>query len=153
MRGFVGVWDGSGQDCNDVGIGDFEEPTVTDQTNRIAFLATVAKAQHEPLIQKQLPRALRYYARALVLCPPSLIDQWRADFKNWKPASVGLALYVVGPDTAQTARMNVINAWAGSRASVLLMTLDIFRGYFSTTDSANLSSNCSLELSLRFDTN
>ena len=52
----------------------------------ISFLVTVAEAAKSPdeNVRNQVPPALRE-SRTLILCPPSLIDNWWEEFLMWTP--------------------------------------------------------------------
>ncbi|KAL9028809.1 MAG: hypothetical protein Q9196_002880 [Gyalolechia fulgens] len=96
----------------------------------ISFLVTVAEAAKspDPRICSQIPRRLRK-SSTLVLCPPSLIENWYEEFLKWAPEdmaeSIGEIRKVSASVTAQE-RLQIIEDW-GEEGGILLLGYSVLR--------------------------
>ncbi|KMP03069.1 ISWI chromatin-remodeling complex ATPase ISW2 [Coccidioides immitis RMSCC 2394] len=98
----------------------------------ISFLVTIAKAANspDPEIRKQIPDCFRE-SRTLILCPPSLIENWSEEFMRWLPQdpatkrSLGPVRKVLS-NIQSRERLQEIAAWY-TEGGILLISYDIFR--------------------------
>lgn len=96
----------------------------------ISFLVTVAEAARSPddNIRNQVPPGLRE-SRTLILCPPSLIDNWWEEFLMWTPdpmiENIG-ELRKVTSSLKLAERVFEIFEWA-KEGGVLLLGYSTFR--------------------------
>jgi superfamily II DNA or RNA helicase len=86
----------------------------------ITLLVVIAESSASPdeSVRSQIPENLRE-SKTLILCPPSLVDNWHDEIKMWAPDEV------LGPvrrsDGATPAkRMGPIQAWASSGGVLIL---------------------------------
>lgn len=91
----------------------------------ITFLVTLAEASQsdDPSIIEQIPKKLRK-SRTLLLCPPTLVENWKDEWRQWQPDTEP-----VGPvrTTTETAtRLTNIRAWFEG-GGVLLMGYELVR--------------------------
>ncbi|KAI9719105.1 MAG: hypothetical protein M1812_003735 [Candelaria pacifica] len=97
----------------------------------ITLLVTIAEAakSNNPRISKQIPTSLRE-SRTLVLCPPSLIDNWWDEFLIWAPepwdTNIGQLRKVISSNEGIPTRLREISAWY-EEGGVLLISYDMFR--------------------------
>lgn len=98
----------------------------------ISFLVTIANAatSSDPDVKSQVPKSLRK-SRTLVLCPPSLIENWWEEFLMWIPPDAATQNHLgqlrkVQPTLAPNQRLEEISAWY-ENGGVLLISYDIFR--------------------------
>lgn len=92
----------------------------------IALLYTIAQCgkSGDPAIRNQVPESLRRI-RALVLCPPSLVNNWFDELHMWVPDHSTIGPVWVMPSTAQ-GRLRTIGRWMVS-GGVLLIGYEMFR--------------------------
>jgi superfamily II DNA or RNA helicase len=86
----------------------------------ITLLVVIAESSASPdeSVRSQIPENLRE-SRTLILCPPSLVDNWHDEIKIWAPDEV------LGPvrrsdGTTPAKRMGPIQAWASSGGVLIL---------------------------------
>lgn len=102
---------------------------------------TIAEAGNsdEPDIVKQIPKALRS-SRTLILCPPGLIENWKEEFRTWRPrdtVNVG-KIYEIASIEMPTAkrrleqRLDSISSWYDS-GGVLILGYQMFRNITNNT--------------------
>lgn len=94
----------------------------------ISLLVTIAQAVRSPdaRIREQVPRDLQDM-RALILCPPSLIDNWYEEILMWRPEQTVLGgLYKITQKTRKPDRVQDIAHWA-STAGILIISYEMFR--------------------------
>ncbi|KAK4044035.1 hypothetical protein C8A01DRAFT_12521 [Parachaetomium inaequale] len=91
----------------------------------ITLLVVIAESSASPdeSVRSQIPENLRE-SRTLILCPPSLVDNWHDEIRMWAPDEV------LGPiqrvDTVpSTQRMKPVHAWAAS-GGVLIVGYTMF---------------------------
>lgn len=95
----------------------------------ISLLATITQSAKSPEagIRKQIPSDLRDL-NALILCPPSLIDNWYEEILMWQPEPTTLGgLYKITQKTKAPDRVQDIAQWASDRG-ILIISYDMFRG-------------------------
>lgn len=98
----------------------------------ITLLVTVAESakSENSNIRNQIPPGLRE-SRTLVICPPSLIDNWWDEFLIWAPVpmedNVG-QLRKASSGSRSSERLQEISAWYVD-GGVLLISYDMFRLY------------------------
>lgn len=95
---------------------------------RITLLVAIAEAAKSPdkSISSQIPPSLRI-SKTLVLCPPSLIDNWMDELLMWAPPGI-LGQYRKFDSTLKSIedRLNFIDGWY-TNGGVLIMSYDMFR--------------------------
>lgn len=95
---------------------------------RITLLVAIAEAAQssDPSISSQIPPSLRD-SKTLVLCPPTLIDNWVDELLIWAPPGV-LGEYRKFDSTLKTKeiRLNAIESWY-TNGGILIMSYDMFR--------------------------
>ena len=97
----------------------------------ISFLVTLQQAAQSLAkgVRKQIPKGMRQI-RALILCPPSLIENWLDEIMIWSPGHqedyLGQVRPIVSTQSTATDRMNDILAWA-REGGVLIIGYEIFR--------------------------
>lgn len=95
----------------------------------LVIVAESAKSQNSN-IRDQIPTGLRE-SRTLILCPPSLVDNWWDEFLIWAPVpmedNVG-QLRKVASGSRSSERLQEISAWYDD-GGVLIISYDMFRLY------------------------
>ncbi|KAL8827332.1 MAG: hypothetical protein Q9170_007059 [Blastenia crenularia] len=96
----------------------------------ITFLVTVAEAakSSNANIRSQIPRRLRE-SKTLVLCPPSLIENWYEEFLLWAPNDIQESIGDVRKVSAALSpseRLQVIEEW-GAEGGILLLGYSILK--------------------------
>ncbi|KAK2744994.1 hypothetical protein FQN57_004124 [Myotisia sp. PD_48] len=94
----------------------------------ISFLVAVASASNSSnkAIQQQIPERLRQ-SRTLILCPSSLIQNWREEFLRWTPSQHFLGqLHMILPSPLIERRLRDIDTWY-KEGGILLISYSIFR--------------------------
>ncbi len=94
----------------------------------ISVLVTIAQSIEslEDGIRRQIPDDLRHL-KALILCPPSLIDNWYEEILMWQPdTSVLSGLYKITQNSKRPDRVQDIAQWA-STGGILIISYDMFR--------------------------
>ncbi|KAL4819444.1 hypothetical protein BDW67DRAFT_130668 [Aspergillus spinulosporus] len=99
----------------------------------ISLLVTITAAANspDPRIQQQIPEDFRPTkdlpeARTLVICPSSLIENWRDEFVMWTPEDVLLTVRQVSSEDNMDVRLAEVSTWH-EKGGVLLISYDIFR--------------------------
>ncbi|MCJ1478657.1 hypothetical protein MMC13_007338 [Lambiella insularis] len=95
----------------------------------ITLLVTIAEAANHSneLIRNQIPEALRE-SRTLVLCPPSLVNNWSDELMMWRPSSVNIGeIRKISALLKVNERVYEIQEWA-EHGGVLLIGYDMFKG-------------------------
>ncbi|KAI9840497.1 MAG: hypothetical protein M1838_004027 [Thelocarpon superellum] len=96
----------------------------------ITLLVTVAEAaaSADPEVSAQIPLAMRQ-SRSLILCPPTLLDNWWDEFLMWVPSpleqSIG-HLRKVHSLLSKEERLRELRAWY-DEGGVLLIGYDMYR--------------------------
>ncbi|CRG88610.1 Transcriptional regulator ATRX [Talaromyces islandicus] len=94
----------------------------------ISLLVTIAAAANssDPSIRKQVPKWF-HRSQTLILCPPSLIENWYEEFLMWTPKEHGLGPIrkVVAADPLED-RLSTVDAW-NSEGGVLILSYSLFR--------------------------
>ena len=90
----------------------------------ISFLVTVAEAANSASanVRSQIPQHLRE-SRTLVLCPPSLIENWYEEFLMWAPDNMAESIGDIRKVSASMlpqARLRTIQEWAEEGGILLL---------------------------------
>lgn len=118
----------------------------------ITFLVTLAEASQsdDPSIIEQIPKKLRK-SRTLLLCPPTLVENWKDEWRQWQPDTEP-----VGPvrTTTETAtRLTNIRAWY-EEGGVLLMGYELVCflacGYFCVLSSTSAQAQSQFIASVEF---
>ncbi|KAI9818442.1 MAG: hypothetical protein M1827_000501 [Pycnora praestabilis] len=100
----------------------------------ITLLLTIAETSMSSnlRISGQIPKGLRQ-SRTLILCPPSLIDNWWDEFLIWAPAPweahIG-QLRKVDTLLSREQRLREVDAWY-DEGGILLLSYEMFRSYIS----------------------
>ena len=97
----------------------------------ITLLVTIAEASKsgKETITKQIPDQLRE-SRTLVLCPPTLVENWCDELLTWVPRPYSDSVGEIRQVTAKlkpVERFSEIEEWA-DEGGVLVMSYDLFRG-------------------------
>jgi SNF2 family DNA or RNA helicase len=95
----------------------------------ISVLVTIAQSFKSPDagIRKQIPLDL-HGLKALILCPPSLIDNWYEEILMWRPDRTVLGeIYKITQRSKIADRVQDIGQWA-STGGILIISYDMFRG-------------------------
>ncbi len=94
----------------------------------LSLLATIAEAakSYKPEISGQIPRRLKK-CRGLILCPPTLVDNWADEFNIWVPPDTVGRLYILDSRILEIAsRLQLVATWY-EKGGVLLASYAIFR--------------------------
>ncbi|KAI9779134.1 MAG: hypothetical protein M1839_007669 [Geoglossum umbratile] len=108
-------------------------------------LVTIAEAarSNDPRISNQIPPSLRE-SRSLVLCPPTLIDNWWDELLMWAPQplenNIGQVRKVDSSVPSLARRRSEISAWYKD-GGVLIMSYDIFRNFVLNKSTRALAFN------------
>ena len=97
----------------------------------ISLLVTIALAakSHNVRIRDQVPEHLRK-TKTLILCPPSLIDNWHDELVMWRPDPEVLGKLYKIQSQKLPKRLDDINQWAKD-GGVLIISYELFRGSIS----------------------
>ncbi|KAL4768297.1 P-loop containing nucleoside triphosphate hydrolase protein [Aspergillus nidulans var. acristatus] len=111
----------------------------------ISLLVTITAAANspDPRIQQQVPEDFRPRkdlpeARTLVICPSSLIENWRDEFVMWTPEDVLLTVRQVSSEDNMDVRLAEVSTWY-EKGGVLLISYDIFRNWVLNQATAKKS--------------
>ena len=99
-------------------------------STRIALLVTIAAAANSPDedIRKQVPEFF-HRSQTLILCPPSLIDNWYEEFLMWTPKDHSLGpIRKVAPSDPLMRRMETVKAW-DAEGGILILSYHLFRNW------------------------
>jgi SNF2 family DNA or RNA helicase len=104
----------------------------------ISLLVTIAlSARSEDIrIQDQVPERLRE-TKTLILCPPSLIDNWYDELIMWRPYPEVLGKVYKIQTQQRPVRLQQMSQWA-EEGGVLIVSYEMFRGLISN-DGKKLS--------------
>ncbi|KZF19148.1 hypothetical protein L228DRAFT_234351 [Xylona heveae TC161] len=96
----------------------------------ITLLLSITEASHssDPRIYRQIPESLKN-PRILILCPPSLIENWWDEILMWTPRSLRDmfgAPHKVDTQLSPSLRIKEISKWYRNKG-VLLMSYEMFR--------------------------
>ncbi|KAI9677436.1 MAG: hypothetical protein M1817_006390 [Caeruleum heppii] len=95
----------------------------------ITLLVTIAEAAKSPQLSPQIPPSLRQ-SRTLILCPPSLLDNWWDEILMWAPIpvenNVGQLRKVDSLLFGMNDRLLEISGWY-EEGGILLISYDMFR--------------------------
>ncbi|KAK6502610.1 hypothetical protein TWF506_003190 [Arthrobotrys conoides] len=91
-----------------------------------------AAASENPRIQNQIPQELRNM-RALIVCPPGLIQNWNEEISKWADEALA-TVYPVTQAYCMKDRIKAIETWA-SDGTVLIMGYESFSQLCSKTES------------------
>ncbi|KAH6850203.1 SNF2 family N-terminal domain-containing protein [Chaetomium sp. MPI-CAGE-AT-0009] len=92
----------------------------------ITLLVVIAESSASPDESKrsQIPESLRE-SRTLVLCPPSLVDNWQDEIRMWAPDEVLGPVHRLEPGALPPARTALIRTWVAS-GGVLILGYSMF---------------------------
>lgn len=77
----------------------------------IALLVTFANAINSPDTKKLIPESI-WNQRTLVVCPPTLIENWRKELEQWDPQRrLGSTFSVDSVTTSKEARLATLRKW------------------------------------------
>lgn len=97
--------------------------------SRITLLVAIAESARSPnsRVSSQIPESLRE-SRTLILCPPTLIDNWEDEFLRWAPHPIqdNLGHLRKANSSNQNERRNEITSWYDD-GGVLLIGYETFR--------------------------
>src|SRR5437764_10494755 len=104
----------------------------------ISLLVTIALSaeSEDRRIREQVPKHLRQ-TKTLILCPPSLIDNWHDELIMWRPYPEVLGKLYKIQNQPRPIRLQQMNQWAKD-GGVLLISYEMFRGLVSN-DGKKLS--------------
>jgi SNF2 family DNA or RNA helicase len=106
----------------------------------ITLLVTIAEAARssDERVSKQIPKELKV-SRTLILCPPSLIDNWEEEFMSWAPHpledNVGLVRKIQS-GARQVNRLAEIEAWS-EEGGILIIGYQMFRQFVECQGKSN----------------
>lgn len=106
----------------------------------ITFLVTLAEASRSSndKIADQIPPALRK-SQTLVLCPPSLLENWYEEFLMWAPDPFSENIGDIRKITSAmkiSERIDEIDQWR-DKGGILLLGYTTFRSFISFTEKTN----------------
>ena len=99
----------------------------------ISLLVTIALSakSDEDRVRDKVPEHLRE-TKTLILCPPSLIDNWHDELLMWRPNSDVLGkLYKIQSSPGKSdglVRSSMISQWA-NKGGVMIVSYELFRKY------------------------
>ncbi|KAE8553023.1 hypothetical protein EYB25_004402 [Talaromyces marneffei] len=96
----------------------------------ISLLVTIAAAANstDPAIRKQVPEFF-HRSQTLILCPPSLIDNWYEEFLMWTPKDHALGpIRKVAPSDPLERRMATVESW-DTEGGILILSYHLFRNW------------------------
>ena len=108
----------------------------------IALLVALSDAANSdnPNIQEQVPASL-HRSKTLILCPPSLIENWFDEFVMWPPSENHLGtLRKVSSAQPMRDRLAEIRAW-NEEGGILILGFSTFRDLLETKNSKGPPSN------------
>ncbi|KAI1467290.1 P-loop containing nucleoside triphosphate hydrolase protein [Daldinia caldariorum] len=101
----------------------------------VTLLVAIAQAaaSEDNTISSQIPKGLRK-SKTLVLCPPSLVDNWMDELLNWAPEGHGLGeFFKVDQSTIPSQRDANIDLW-DERGGILIIGYNLFKDYIKSPD-------------------
>ncbi|CAG8972017.1 hypothetical protein HYALB_00008302 [Hymenoscyphus albidus] len=107
----------------------------------ITLLVAIAEAamSDDPTVVSQIPPRLRK-SRTLVLCPPTLIDNWMDEFLLWAPEGLLGGLVKISSNTIPHERALEIRNWH-SNGGVLIMGYEMFRAHVYSMEKTQVGSS------------
>ncbi|KAL2020259.1 hypothetical protein VTK56DRAFT_8583 [Thermocarpiscus australiensis] len=92
----------------------------------ITLLVVIAEASTSPdeSVRSQIPESLRQ-SKTLILCPPSLVDNWLEEVAMWAPEGLLGPLHRVDAALSPRGRIETIRQWASS-GGVLVIGYSMF---------------------------
>ncbi|EED18212.1 SNF2 family helicase/ATPase, putative [Talaromyces stipitatus ATCC 10500] len=117
----------------------------------ISLLVTIAAAANspDPAIRKQVPEFF-HRSQTLVLCPPSLIDNWYEEFNMWAPRGdhkLGQIRKVAQSDPLEQ-RMSTIEEW-DTEGGVLILSYHLFRNWVAPELKKSTNTNTEMQFPTR----
>ena len=101
-----------------------------------------------PKVRDQIPVELRDQ-RTLILCPASLIENWKEEFRTWRPSGKNVGhVYEVTAAELRPQRLARIRAWY-QEGGILIIGFDLFRQLLTKVGSKNTQGDESEILQLR----
>ncbi|KAB8349545.1 hypothetical protein FH972_023571 [Carpinus fangiana] len=100
----------------------------------ITLLVTIVEAAASSTLREQLPEPLRN-PRFLILCPPGLIENWKAEFNQWVPANCPLQRLFTLELTRKEERLAIVQDWYSAQNGVLIIGYEMFRDLISNRPS------------------
>ncbi|RMD41374.1 hypothetical protein DV735_g3751, partial [Chaetothyriales sp. CBS 134920] len=102
----------------------------------VSLLVTIAQCNRSsnPKIRRHIPQHLRR-SQTLILCPPSLLDNWFDEIVMWLPSNQPDLLGALHKIRSSEDRS--IEAWA-SGGGVMIMSYDLFRSMLKPTENQKL---------------
>ncbi|KAK3295987.1 uncharacterized protein B0H64DRAFT_160624 [Chaetomium fimeti] len=87
----------------------------------ITLLVVVAESSASPdeSVRSQIPESLRE-SRTLILCPPSLVDNWQDEIRMWAPDEVLGPVHRLESASSPSARTALIRTWVASGGVLIL---------------------------------
>ncbi|KAI0887140.1 uncharacterized protein GGS22DRAFT_185976 [Annulohypoxylon maeteangense] len=101
----------------------------------ITLLVAIAEASesNDPTISSQIPEGLRK-SRTLVICPPSLINNWMDEFLFWAPEGHKLGeFFKVDQSNTERQRLANIAAWE-NRGGILIIGYQLFKNIINDNE-------------------
>ncbi|KAK6950016.1 hypothetical protein Daesc_008339 [Daldinia eschscholtzii] len=101
----------------------------------ITLLVAIAQAagSKDKTISSQIPKRLKE-SKTLVLCPPSLVDNWMDELLYWAPEGHGLGdFFKVDQSTSTSQRDANIDSW-DERGGILIIGYSLFKDYVNQDD-------------------
>ncbi|KAK5134863.1 hypothetical protein LTR08_006095 [Meristemomyces frigidus] len=113
----------------------------------ITLLVAVVEASASPKlgVRRQLPKHLRprrvrngdRQLRILILCPPSLLPNWRAEIEQWAPTAIG-NIFLVEATSSKNQQLQQIEGWYHI-GGALLVGYEMFREFVSRKKTSFLT--------------
>ncbi|RMZ78591.1 hypothetical protein DV738_g3776, partial [Chaetothyriales sp. CBS 135597] len=99
----------------------------------ISLLVTIAQCSQSrnPKIRRQIPKHLRR-SQTLILCPPTLLDNWYDELVMWLPSHQSDLLGAL--HKIRSAEDSSIGEWA-SGGGVMILSYDLFRSMLKPTEN------------------
>ncbi|AEO57689.1 hypothetical protein MYCTH_2304143 [Thermothelomyces thermophilus ATCC 42464] len=102
----------------------------------ITLLVVIAESSASPdeSVRSQIPEDLRE-SKTLILCPPSLLDNWHEEIHMWAPNGILGPVYKMDSVIPASERMEMIQAWASS-GGILILGYSMFTTLVKGTEGA-----------------
>ncbi|KAL2164509.1 hypothetical protein VTH06DRAFT_3725 [Thermothelomyces fergusii] len=102
----------------------------------ITLLVVIAESSASPdeSVRSQIPEDLRE-SKTLILCPPSLLDNWHEEIRMWAPNGILGPVYKMESVMPASGRLEMIQAWASS-GGVLIIGYSMFTALVKGTEGA-----------------
>lgn len=95
------------------------------QTITLLVAIADASSSSNSSISSQVPKSL-HESKTLVLCPPSLVDNWVEELLRWSPGSILGRIDKVDTTMSATSRFDAISDWSRD-GGVLVVGYSLFR--------------------------